>query len=356
MDRKRYFGVTEHHEAKAYQGYTLFTPLGQRTAYLIDMHGRVMHRWQLPFPPGDWGYLMENGNLLYGGYTAKAPLQFGGVGGVVMEVDWAGNVVWEYADDMQHHDFSRMPNGNTMVLGWEPVPQDMTPLIKGGFPGTELDGQIWSDYFHEVTPDGRVVWEWHAYEALDVEEDVLCPLHERHEWTHVNTCNVLPDGNILTSFRLLNTIAIVDRSTGKLSWKYRGHELGHQHDPTLLDNGNILVFANGMHISGTPGSSVYEIDPRRNEVVWEYRTRPAWEFFSSFISGAQRLPNGNTFICEGMTGRLFEVTMDGEVVWEYVNPYFGDHRRHGRVNACFRARRYGPDYPGLSGKELKSES
>ena len=355
MYRKHQLGLTDHNREKSFPGFTLFTPLGQATAYLIDMDGSVVHRWQLPVHPGEWAYLLPNGNLLYGGYTDRSPVPFGGIGGLIAEIDWAGRVVWEYRDGTLHHDFSRMDNGNTMVLGWELIPPAMTSAIQGGVPGSELDGRMWSDYLREVDPAGNAVWEWHAYEALDVDEDIICPFENRTEWTHANACAVLADGNILISFRKLNTIAIIDRQTGKFAWKYRDIELGHQHDPTPLENGNVLVFANGMHIPRNPRSQVLEIDPRRNEVVWQYSTRPGWEFFSSFISGAERLPNGNTLICEGTTGRLFEVTVDGEVVWEYVNPFFGEHRRHGWVNSIFRTRRYPPDFRGLQGKDLAPE-
>ncbi|MFF1631495.1 aryl sulfotransferase, partial [Streptomyces sp. NPDC058272] len=63
------------------------------------------------------------------------------------------------------------------------------------------------------------------------------------------------------------------------------------------------------------------------------------------------LPNGNTFIAEGSFGRLFEVTPDSDVVWEYVVPYFGAfgtgvglESSRGAQNAVFRAYRYGPEY------------
>jgi hypothetical protein len=71
------------------------------------------------------------------------------------------------------------------------------------------------------------------------------------------------------------------------------------------------------------------------------------------ISGAERLPNGNTLICEGAKGRVFEVTATHEIVWEYVNPFFASNLRFGdRVNFVFRAHRYGPDHPALQGKDL----
>jgi len=74
------------------------------------------------------------------------------------------------------------------------------------------------------------------------------------------------------------------------------------------------------------GSRVLEIDPVARKIVWSYSgetsNSPGWTFYSSFISDARRLPNGNTFIDEGVNGRFFQVTPKGEIVWEYVSPYF----------------------------------
>ena len=71
-----------------------------------------------------------------------------------------------------------------------------------------------------------------------------------------------------------------------------------------------------------------------------------------FISGCQRQPNGNTLICEGMWGRLFEVTPDGEIVWEYVSPYVVDyeHPAFEGMNAIFRCYRYAADSPQIAGR------
>ena len=347
-------GLTIYKPDRAYHGYTLFAPLRDTDIYLIDMRGVVVHRWRIPYRPGDYGYLLDNGHILFGGHKGETPVDFGGRSGIVMEADWEGNIVWEYEDNSLHHDFSRMENGNTMLLGWEPVPPDVAKAIKGGVPGTEHERGIWCDYFREVTPGGETVWEWHAYQHLDTETDILCPLHTRQEWTHGNACRVLPDGNVLTSLRLLDTVAIIDKKTGRFAWKWGRGELGHQHDPSPLDNGNILIFDNGWHSlrAPNPRSRVVEVNPKTGQIDWQYETNPGWEFFSSFISGAQRLPNGNTLICEGMTGRLFEVTAEGEIVWEYTSPFFGRDDRFGLVNMVFRAYRYGPDFLGFNGKDL----
>ena len=98
------------------------------------------------------------------------------------------------------------------------------------------------------------------------------------------------------------------------------------------------------------------------EPVWLYRAHPPTDFFSPIISGAERLPNGNTLICEGTGGRLLEVTKSGEVVWEYRNPYSGDVRNTDGSPAqpippsapfgVFRASRIAPDHPALAGRTL----
>jgi hypothetical protein len=93
----------------------------------------------------------------------------------------------------------------------------------------------------------------------------------------------------------------------------------------VFDNGNVDEDTNPMHISSRPNSRVLEINPLDKSIAWEYTAAksrlPFWSFFSHYISGAQRQPNGNTLICEGSNGRFFEVKPDGEIVWEYINPF-----------------------------------
>ena len=89
---------------------------------------------------------------------------------------------------------------------------------------------------------------------------------------------------------------------------------------------------------------------------WEYRSEVPVDFYSTYISSCQRLPNGNTFICEGATGRFFEVTPQQEIVWEYLSPFYTNSGvRHGKTNCVFRAMRYPLDYPGLADKIFDSK-
>ena len=117
-------------------------------------------------------------------------------------------------------------------------------------------------------------------------------------------------------------------------------------DTRLLPNGNILVYSNGGRANqrgSIVGSSVMEIDRQTKEVVWEYTDTPRYNFYSPIISGARRLPNGNTLITEGVFGRMFQVTPEKEVVWEFINPYYFPNHRGEELNEVFRAIHYTED-------------
>lgn len=358
MRKNELLSTTIYVPHKAYNGYTLFAPKGGEQIWLIDMQGRFVHCWQTAYKPGEHAKLLSNGHLLYAARVEEGPFvgEFGGAGGVLLELDWNGKEVWRYEDPFMHHDFYRMDNSNTMVLRWEAVPDDIAAKVKGGMPGTERKGVIWGDSFHEIDKEGNIVWEWYGYDHLDPEIDVINPLIHRAEWSHCNSCEVLPDGNIMTASLALDIILIIDKKTGDVKWRWGRGELAAPHNPTLLDNGNILVFDNGLYRQQIYQrySRVLEIEQETGKIVWEYMDKTPSNFFASFISGCQRLPNGNTFICEGPTGRFFEITKDGEIVWEYINPFFYDIPMEmiGFSNLVFRAHRYGPDYPGLTGAEL----
>lgn len=351
--------VISYVPAKAYDGYTLFAPAGGHSVWLMDMQGRFVHQWSMPYTPGLDAVLLTNGNLLYAARVPERPLpEFGGGCGKLLEVDWEGKTKWEYEDLFLHHSFYRQENGNTMTLRWVAVPDNIAARVKGGLPGTEREGVMWTDSFREITPEGKVAWEWLAYEHLAPEIDTICPLDRREEWTHGNSCFVLPDGNVLTTFLSLDTVAIIDKKTGDFKWRWGFGELAHPHDPTLLDNGNILVFDNGFHRRGGQQSysRVLEVNPKTSESEWEYKSNPTNSFFASFQSGAQRLPNGNTLICESPSGRVFEVTSEKELVWEFINPFYYHYPIVGYSNIMFRAYRYAPDYAGLKGKTLDPDS
>jgi len=98
---------------------------------------------------------------------------------------------------------------------------------------------------------------------------------------------------------------------------------------------------------------------KSNQIVWMYYSKTTTFFLSQIGSSAQRLPNGNTLICADTSGHFFEVTSTGKVVWDYINPVYGNYGALEfvpdlipMVNSSFRCYRYGPDDPGLKGKTL----
>ena len=197
-------------------------------------------------------------------------------------------------------------------------------------------------YRGEVDKDGDTVWMWRALEHMDFDKYVLPPNQARTEWTHGNA--VVPVGNryVVVSMRHISTVGLIDRATGEFVWEIGDGVLSQQHDPSMLDNGNVLIFDNGTYRKDTPApfSRVIEVNPLSGEIVWEYKDSPAGNFFSPYISGARRLPNGNTLITEGGFGRMFQVTPEGEVVWEYVNPHFTEGLTGAINNSVFRALHY----------------
>ncbi|MCX6309601.1 MAG: T9SS type A sorting domain-containing protein, partial [Bacteroidia bacterium] len=181
-----------------------------------------------------------------------------------------------------------------------------------------------------------------------------------------------------------------------------GHkQIGGSHDiqwikPGLPGEGNFLVFNNGQNLFElTPQSYIVEINPFLNasgvktsayvnppdagynivnpansnlmkekkniskQVVFNYSSKNNTSFFSTIGSSAQRLPNGNTFVCAMNSGHFFEVcTADTSVVWEYINPFTRSGIRKIKTdtyptdNAAFRAYRYTADHPALVGRDL----
>jgi hypothetical protein len=306
---------------------------------------------------------LSNGHLLLRAHPPRDPgitAGFPGGAAALLELDWDSQVVWEYRNPMMHLDFERLPNGNTLVLQWSILTPELTSAIHGGYKRDDDPDQMLGDMVSEVTNNGTVVWEWRSWEHLSLEVDVICPLENRREWTHQNAVNVTAGGDMLVSFRKTSTVGIVDRASGAFRWKWGPGVISHQHYPVMLDNGNVLLFDNGSHGYGlgVTCSRVIEVDPATNDIAWDYRGDPPFAFYSPVISGAERLPNGNTLICEGSAGRLFEVTANKEVVWEYINPFFtvgavpsgGGPLDMG--NSVFRAHRYGPDHPALKGKDM----
>ena len=322
------------------------------TYYLLALDGTIINQWgtledQILWakpifdPNGD--ILALTGVTIIDGYLIPLPYK-------MAQYDVNGNLFYEW-DNFElersefaalHHDMVRLENGNTLVICLSIA---NVPEIS---PKTLLD-----DCLIEVDWEGNVVWEWHTFEHFDefgfTDEQKQMISDFAGDWAHANSVSIIPPnthsdpaftpGNIMVSYREINTVVIIDRQTGEIVWTLgpTNSPMIGQHDAHMINadrpgGGNILLFDNGLRAGfprvSRPFSQVLEIDPVTKQVVWRYNAvmsgRPQWDFFSPIISGAQRLVNGNTMITEGTKGRLFEVTQDGEIVWDFLNPHVDD--------------------------------
>jgi len=323
-------------------GYVLFNPIAGNQVYLIDYTGAVAHSWSVGTGFTNWCYLLPNGNLFVN-ERCENPQGVALTGsGLLREYDWQGNPVWEHLDPWQHHDARRLTNGNTAYLAFTPLSLDAQSKIKGGIRGSESSAGLAGECIREVDANGSVVWEWN-FSSLADDQFPIHPNANRWSRSHTNTVYPLPDGNYLISCKILNLIFILCRNTNEIIWHYQDDLMGGQHDAQMLENGNILLFANGAYASDLHYSQVWELNPKTRETVWSYKSKDnPQSFFSPHIGGCQRLASGNTIICEGSKGCIFEVTPDNDVLWEYVSPYNNPTELFGQVNWLFRARHYQP--------------
>src|SRR3546814_965446 len=132
------------------------------------------------------------------------------------------------------------------------------------------------------------------------------------------------EGRVLRSCRGIGTLAVIDLDSEEIVWARRGDWAG-QHDPDILPNGNILLFDNLGKLGPGGRSRILEIDPQTGAEVWRYEGSGEVFFESDARASQERLPNGNTLITEAAGGRLFEVSPDGRIIWEFINPVREKH-------------------------------
>ena len=298
-----------------------------------------------------------------------------------------GNPVGYFAPGME----PLTERGTTLILCHKNVERPTIsgkPLLDDVIIEVNWDGElVWewacSDHFEELGFDEN------AKNALFRNPSLGTPERKYGDWMHVNSVSRLgpnkwydagdarfhPD-NIIWDSRNANIIAITERKTGSIVWKLgpdylasdklkkMGWIIGQHHAHLiprgLPGEGNILVFDNGGQAGygapnpGSPSgvgnalrdySRVLEFNPITLDVVWTSsppsrrgrRGKPSgFRIYSNFISSAQRLPNGNTLVTEGSSGRIIEVTPDYQIVWEYVSPYFSKRMMANTVYRAYR--------------------
>ena len=368
----------------------------------------------------DDGSLLKTGSL---GRRGPHGFDAGGAGGVVEKISISGEVVWRLdwvsEKHLQHHDIEPLPNGNLLLIAWERKTREECLAI-GRHESLLPEGELWVDAILEIKPTGNsggeVVWRWSAWDHLVQDLDPKKPNHGspskypekadinhvslrsrllgKADWMHTNSVDYNAElDQIILSVHGFDEVWIIDHSTSGaenpgILWRWGNpqaychgsdadQELFKQHDAQWIQKGrpgedNILIFNNGQGRAGNY-STVLEIKSplekdgtyRRQasgafeeaQQIWKYGERG--QFFSPNISGAERLPGGNTLICSGANGTIFEVTPEGEQGWKHSNEIGGGPdgagRRGGggRGGALFRAPWIPPTHAIL--KEMKSK-
>ena len=358
---RRNLGVTYYNEEKSARGFTLFAPqTGNGRVVLINMHGDVEHEWNLPIRPGRDAVILNHGNLGYNGSHEKSAELYSAWdiwhGGHFMEVTPGGDIVWEYEDIFHHHDAQWLPNGHILYAAAAPIDvKDGKGLFNSKVP-LEMQQSPFSDVVREVNRKGEVVWEWNVIEHLSVED---YPIHEcfnidnakeRLHWPMIN--GVHQHGKLVyLSLRTTSGIIAVNKETKNIEWELKYPFVAQQHDPSITPDETLICFDNGnIRPSSIHHSRIVEYDIKTKELVWSYADEMPPAFFSPYMGSVQRLWNDNTMICESAFGRIFEVTPEGETVWEYVIPDFAEYPEPlnkfitGKHNSCFKAHRY-PERP-----------
>ncbi len=318
--------VTLYSKGLAADGLNLFVSGHGPEAHLIDMEGRLRHKWRYafedvwsePLPFDEWrlhqtfwrrAHLYPNGDLL---------AVFEGIG--LIKLDAQSNLLWAY-QGRNHHDLFVAESGTIFTL---------TRQWRKQHPSIIFEERFLEDFITQVSPDGKALKSVSILDCFLNSEyaSVLINMKRKGDVFHTNTLEIMDGrlgaaypmfakGNALISIPTMQLIAVIDLQQETVVWAMTGMWI-FQHQPTLLDNGHIMLFDN---LGDGGKSKVIEIDPLTQEVVWLYRGTKENEFFSQTCSSNQRLANGNTLITESNTGRAFEVTPDKEIVWEFLNPF-----------------------------------
>lgn len=316
--------VVVNETAKASPGYNFYTSHLQTGAHLVDMDGREIHRWHTE-DLGDWQHaeLLPNGDVIVIVWDDRLTLYDRDSSRVWSVKGRFHHDLWVHRDEI--YVLARVgrtveyvhPQRETLVDVIQVLSMDGD--LKREIP--ILDAIHGSPYAFLLPSIAHRGFARREGAQLDV-------LHTNHvevfDGSLAGRNQIYAEGNILLCSRNINTVAILDGQTSEVVWIWGPTNLMFPHHPTLLENGNILIFDNGL-----TRSRVLEIEPSSGRIVWLYAPRSG--FFSKTRGSNQRLANGNTLITESDTGYVFEVTPDWQVVWKFANPNFTPHEERAAI-------------------------
>lgn len=321
-------GVVFRDPSRSAPGYTLYTSQKLCSATLLKDDGEPVRTWKAPGGGQSWANaeLLASGDLLVTGADADP----GGLDDekrYLMRLNWQGQVVWR-KDITAHHDVDVTPSGDIIVLSFE---RRLLEAIHPRVPTRD-------DHLTLLKPDGEVIESLSLYDILSKQPEQFplepvkvtktpnggwidlfhCNSVERFRQRHLLGNHAIYDAdNVLVCSRHQSRVFVINWKRRELVWAWGKGELDGPHDATMLANGHLLIFDNGLH---RKWSRVIELDPVRQEIVWQYKATPPSDFYTASKGSNQRLAGGTTLICNSDNAEAFEVTPEGEIVWRFLNP------------------------------------
>jgi hypothetical protein len=324
---KNKVGVTVHDPSRAYQGVNAFCSENSGTFKLMDMHGKVLRRVTVEVPAPRY-----EGNIckVAEWYDDKSLVMVVEQTELV-RVDLDSRVIWRWPGSY-HHDVDVSPDGTIYAIRND---------LDRSLPALHFGKKITDDVIVQLSPTGESLKEFSLMEMVRLNPELWDRVRRTadslkpgtrppgpFDLFHVNTVEVIREripfreglvfekGDILFCARNFNVIGVIDAKTSRIKWHWGMGQLERPHMPTLLPDGRVMVFDNGVK---RHYSRVLIVSPATSKIDWEYKSKPAEAFYSETRGGAEQLPNGNVLITESEKGRIFEITADGQIVWEYWN-------------------------------------
>ena len=293
-------------------GITIFNYCSAVVGY--DTDGTLVLHTETPTRLSDCK-VIDGGRLLYVG------------GGRAWILSLDGDILWASPDDdllTVHHSASMMPSGNVLMVTneYRDVTQDGATRSWRGDRIVEMDPAT-----------NEIVWSWSTFDHFDTDDYDVFQNNHWNDWTHVNDARyVESDNSIYISVRHLSRVTRIDYDTGDIVYNLgmdmpsgdvdAGDDLfSYQHFPTILENGNMLLFDNGNRRGGEPAGSgsksfavelaLGDLPLEQAEIAWAWQT----PIYCPSTGSAQRLANGNTLVTATHLTGVYEVDTSGTQVW-----------------------------------------
>ena len=327
-------GVVVHLPQLSSIDYVLLTYPVLARAELVDSNGDLVWDWKRDFGNWERAVLTANGDLLV--VATEATGDNRKRHRVLLRLGFNGELLWKRQLPVHHHAVE-ISDGRIAVLTSRARrlsdPEGVRVVLDNGI--------------LLLSPDGEPQEEQSLTDMLTANPDLFTfrPVVDEdgkpaRDFIHANFLHWMPGGklaaesplfdatNVMVTSRKQDTVAIVDWVRGRVLWAWGQGEIVGPHDACLLTNGNLLIFDNRSRSlesdQNEQWSRVIELDPLTRSIVWEYRGNPQESFCSHSRGTVQRLSGGTTLIGSSNQGRVFEVTSEGQVVWEYRTPHRND--------------------------------